>query len=116
MKISVTKNGATDSNVKSSPSVPKSSNTIKINTASKSATTPPVIAAATTTASSNNNNTKTENKKDIDTENDGNTDKIRGYKLTTDGRKTTFFNNEMDEQTKALIGDIAPQKISVRCV
>ena len=40
-----------------------------------------------------------------------NENKIRGYKLTTDGRKTTFFNNEMDEQTKALIGSIAPQKI-----
>ena len=39
--------------------------------------------------------------------------KIRGYKLTTDGRKTTFFNNELDEKTKALIGNIAPQKIEI---
>jgi hypothetical protein len=37
-------------------------------------------------------------------------EKIRGYKLTADGRKTTFFNNEMDEKTRALIGDIAPKK------
>lgn len=55
---------------------------------------------------------KTEKKpKKEEEEEEENENKIRGYKLTTDGRKTTFFNNEMDEQTKALIGDIAPQKI-----
>ena len=56
----------------------------------------------------------TECKKAVKEEEDDkevNENKIRGYKLTTDGRKTTFFNNEMDEQTKALIGNIAPQKI-----
>ena len=36
---------------------------------------------------------------------------LRGYKLTSDGRKTTFFNNELDETTKALIGNIAPKKL-----
>lgn len=37
---------------------------------------------------------------------------LRGYKKTSDGRTTSYFNNEMDEQTKALIGDITPQAIS----
>lgn len=36
---------------------------------------------------------------------------FRGYKKTSDGRVTTFFNNELDESTKALIGNIAPKKI-----
>jgi tetratricopeptide (TPR) repeat protein len=36
---------------------------------------------------------------------------FRGYKKTSDGRTTTFFNNELDSETKALIGDIAPKKI-----
>lgn len=36
---------------------------------------------------------------------------FRGYKKTSDGRVTTFFNHEMDEETKKLIGDIAPKKI-----
>lgn len=36
---------------------------------------------------------------------------FRGYKKTSDGRTTTFFNNELDTETKALIGDIAPKKI-----
>lgn len=85
---------------------------------------PSTTTTTTTTATNNNNNktetkpVKSENNKKYTTENNenteetDNTDKIRGYKLTTDGRKTTFFNNEMDEQTRALIGDIAPQKIS----
>jgi tetratricopeptide (TPR) repeat protein len=37
--------------------------------------------------------------------------KFRGYKKTADGRTTTFFNNDLDAETKALIGDIAPKKI-----
>jgi len=40
----------------------------------------------------------------------------RGYKTTSDGRKTTFFNNELDEQTKELIGDIAPKKLEEAAV
>lgn len=45
---------------------------------------------------------------DDDDENLGN---IRGYKKTADGRITTFFNNDLDEKTKQLIGDIAPKKV-----
>ncbi|OQS06113.1 hsp90 [Thraustotheca clavata] len=40
-----------------------------------------------------------------------NLEKVRGYKKLADGRVTTFFNNELSEADKALIGDIAPQKI-----
>lgn len=36
---------------------------------------------------------------------------LRGYKMDSQGRKTTFFNNELDAETKALIGDIAPKKV-----
>jgi tetratricopeptide (TPR) repeat protein len=36
----------------------------------------------------------------------------RGYKIRADGSKTSFFDNEMDEKTKALIGDITPQKLT----
>jgi tetratricopeptide (TPR) repeat protein len=38
---------------------------------------------------------------------------MRGYKTTSDGRKTTFFNNELDEKTKELIGDITPKPITL---
>merc|ERR1712137_492889 len=36
---------------------------------------------------------------------------LRGYKTLADGRKTTYFNRELTEADKALIGDIAPKKI-----
>ena len=39
---------------------------------------------------------------------------VRGYKKTADGKVTTFFNNELDEQTKALIGSIAPKKLDAQ--
>ena len=36
---------------------------------------------------------------------------MRGYRVREDGTKTTFFNNDLDDEAKALIGDIRPQKI-----
>ncbi|RHY35001.1 hypothetical protein DYB32_000501 [Aphanomyces invadans] len=36
---------------------------------------------------------------------------VRGYKKLADGRVTTFFNNELTAEDKALIGSIAPKKI-----
>ncbi len=36
---------------------------------------------------------------------------IKGYKTTSDGRKTSYFNNELTDEAKALIGDIAPKPI-----
>ena len=36
---------------------------------------------------------------------------FRGYKKTSDGRTTTFFNRELDAATKKLIGDIAPKRL-----
>ena len=36
---------------------------------------------------------------------------MRGYRTTADGRMTTYFNNELTEEEKKLIGDITPQRI-----
>ncbi|CAN0330833.1 unnamed protein product, partial [Hapterophycus canaliculatus] len=36
---------------------------------------------------------------------------MKGYKKTADGRVTTYFNNDLTEEAKALIGDIAPKKL-----
>merc|ERR1711871_534367 len=41
---------------------------------------------------------------------------LRGYKKTSDGRTTSFFNNELDEKTKSLIGDITPKAIAAEAV
>ena len=37
---------------------------------------------------------------------------MKGYKYTKDGRKTTFFHREVDEEAKKLIGDTAPKRIN----
>lgn len=36
---------------------------------------------------------------------------MKGYKKTADGRVTTYFNNELTDEAKALIGDIAPKRL-----
>jgi len=39
-------------------------------------------------------------------------EKIRGYKLNKDGKKTSFFNHDMTEEEKRLIGDITPKAVN----
>ena len=36
---------------------------------------------------------------------------MKGYKITADGKKTSYFTQELDEHTRQLIGDIRPKKI-----
>jgi len=38
-------------------------------------------------------------------------DAVRGYKIV-DGKKTSYFHNELSEDAKKLIGDIAPKRIT----
>ncbi|CAD7926597.1 unnamed protein product [Amoebophrya sp. A120] len=39
-------------------------------------------------------------------------DEMRGYKKTADGRTTSYFHTELDENAKKLIGDCKPKQIS----
>ena len=36
---------------------------------------------------------------------------MRGYKKTSDGRTTSYFNNELSDEQKALLGSIAPKRL-----
>ena len=36
---------------------------------------------------------------------------MRGYRTRKDGSKTTFFNNDLTEENKRLIGDITPKRL-----
>ena len=36
---------------------------------------------------------------------------LRGYKTTSDGKLTTYFNRELSEKDKALLGDSAPKRL-----
>jgi hypothetical protein len=51
-------------------------------------------------------------KKDVVKEKVSEKDKIRGYKLNKEGKKTSFFNHDMTEEEKRLIGDITPKAVS----
>ncbi len=99
----------------------------QMNICSKFSTTSPTTTTTTTTSSSSvstsknsssstaatlNTTPKVKEDKEVIPIDDPN-EKIRGYKLKSDGRKTTFFDHELDEKTKELIGDIAPKKIEV---
>lgn len=42
---------------------------------------------------------------------DGDDVVLKGYKKTADGKTTSYFTQEIDEKTKALIGDIAPKRL-----
>ncbi|KAL3808114.1 hypothetical protein ACHAXA_001020 [Cyclostephanos tholiformis] len=38
-------------------------------------------------------------------------DHVRGYKIRSDGKKTSFFDREISDDARRLIGDIAPKKL-----
>ncbi len=67
---------------------------------------------APSSSSSSSSSMKTSSDKEVvDDDEDLKNLNVRGYKKTSDGKTTTFFNNEMDEETKKLIGNIAPKKL-----
>ena len=39
-------------------------------------------------------------------------DHVRGYKIRSDGKKTSYFHRDIDDEAKKLIGDIAPKVLS----
>lgn len=84
-------------------------------TSSVPTTTTKVVStkkSSETSKSKNSNNKKTdaENENDDDSKLFTKSEPIRGYKVVN-GKKTSYFHNELDEKSKALIGDIAPKKI-----
>merc|ERR1712146_154061 len=68
----------------------------------------PVIPSS---VSSKEGTTSTSPSKSTTKSNGSDNSELRGYKTLADGRKTTYFNRELTEADKALIGDIAPKKI-----
>lgn len=62
-----------------------------------------------TAAANSNNNTNNDSDDDELTEKE--LAMLRGYKKTSDGRTTSYFNNEQTEHTKKLIGDFTPKRM-----
>ena len=76
-------------------------------------------AAATTTSTTTTKKTKVETNKSgskpepmqIDDDTSfSKSEPVRGYKIVN-GKKTSYFHNELSEEAKRLIGDIAPKKL-----
>ncbi|KAF1328820.1 Hsp90-like protein, partial [Globisporangium splendens] len=68
-----------------------------------------VKETASSAATKTTTSTSSVEKVDVDDEDIGGT--VRGYKKLANGRVTTFFNNELTEEARQLIGDIAPKKV-----
>lgn len=73
---------------------------------STSAASPPKVSSAKKTIKK-----KEESESDDDDDDEDLKGLIKGYKKRSDGKKTSYFNNELDEETKALIGDTAPKAL-----
>jgi len=83
-------------------------------TQKKSIPAPPPKSVKTSASTTSKPTTTGSSKKAADGDEDANlftkSEAVRGYKIVN-GKKTSYFHNELDENTKALIGDIAPKKI-----
>lgn len=90
--------------------VPKARNTVS--TSSSTPPKPPVETKPKPTPSSGSSSAPKPKATETVVENTtDSTGAMKGYKLTSDGKKTSYFNNELDEKTKELIGDIRPKKL-----
>jgi len=101
--------------ITSGTAVPTATKTVKTTSAALSSSVPKPAAPAPKSNNNNGNNgTSSDTKMEVDDDDDAAeiaAANLRGYKVTADGRKTTFFNHDLDEQTKALIGDIKPKRL-----
>jgi hypothetical protein len=87
---------------------PSSSKPVTSSTVPKPAAPKPDTSKPQASSSSKKKSAEEDDEPDEDDEDLKN---VRGYKKTADGRTTTFFNRDLDENTKALIGNIAPKKL-----
>jgi len=76
----------------------------KKKTVTKTEAPPPKKTKPVTTATKTTTTTK--DSENIFTKSDA----VRGYKIVN-GKKTSYFHNELSEEAKTLIGDIAPKKL-----
>lgn len=88
--------------------------TTKANVSSSNTTSAPSSSSRSGSNNGSGSMKTTAEKVVVDEEEDLKNLNVRGYKQTADGRKTTFFNHELDEETKKLIGNIAPKKLEAQ--
>lgn len=94
---------ATEANADAEVAEPPKAVTPAKKDVAKTNTTKPTSSAKST----NNNDVKEDGDTDLFTK----SDHVRGYKIRSDGKKTSYFDREISEESKQLIGDIAPKRI-----
>jgi hypothetical protein len=85
---------------------PKTTSTTTTTTTTTTKTTTKPTTTTTTTNNSNKKNDAMDDEEKIFSKSDA----VRGYKVVN-GKKTSYFHNELSEEAKTLIGDIAPKKL-----
>ena len=86
--------------------------------AEASSSSPTVSSASTAKAATSDSARAIQRKseklggEDVIVEDVSESEKIRGYKTTKDGKTTSFFHRDIDDEAKKLIGSIAPKKIT----
>jgi len=87
-------------------------------TTTKPTTTVVQQSSSSSATASKKEATKDSNKMDVDDDDEdeevalfSKSDAVRGYKIVN-GKKTSYFHNELSEDAAKLIGDIAPKKLS----
>jgi tetratricopeptide (TPR) repeat protein len=101
-----------DGDEEAAASTTKTSKATTTTTTGISTTSKSKMTSKTCTKSSSSS---TSNKMDVDVDEDDTnlftkSEPVRGYKVVN-GKKTSYFHNELDDKAKALIGDIAPKKL-----
>lgn len=94
----------------SASSAAKATTSTAYMSSSSSSSSSSIVPPSTSSSSSSSSTSKSALVADKG-EDDETTEKIRGYRIKEDGTKTTFFNRDIDETAKSLIGDIRPKKI-----
>lgn len=91
---------------------PAVSTTSSTKSVTKTTTTPTTTSTAKTSKTPSAASSTSE-AMEVDVDEEGNftkSDHVKGYKIVN-GKKTSYFHNELSEDAKKLIGDIAPQKL-----
>jgi hypothetical protein len=86
----------------------KTSNVVPVVPVAKSQNV--TLPLATNNSSISSNIANNSSKIDLNTSNNQSPE-MRGYKMTSDGRKTTYFNREISEEERKLLGDSTPKPL-----
>ena len=100
------RSGSSSSPATSAPKVTSNITSTKTTTTTTTTTTPTSTKSTTTSISSDTE------KMQIDDDGFSKSEVFKGYKIVN-GKKTSYFHNELSKEAAELIGDIAPKKLEV---